>query len=170
MTKVETTVIIEAPLESVYEYASDWRNFKRYFVYVRDVQPVTEKTLGEGAHLELRVRFRGLALKAEWRGMDETKNVSWTFNAKLMGRWATKHFSFAAANGSTRVTYTLEYELPPLPLLGRLLDSLLIRPEWERLNKRSCETLKELIEADASAAGRVGAGERSAPRETPSVG
>jgi len=149
MTKVETSVVIEAPLERVYAYASDWRNFKRYFVYVRDVRPLTEKTLGEGAHLELRVRFRGLALKGEWRGIDETENESWTFNAKLMGRWATKHCRFEASNGSTRVIYTLEYKPPPLPLIGRLLDALLMRTEWERLNKRSFETLKELIETGA---------------------
>jgi len=69
MTQVEPSVIVEAPLENVYAYASDWRNFKRYFVYVRDVRPLTEKTLGEGARLELRVRFRGLALMSEWRGV-----------------------------------------------------------------------------------------------------
>ena len=169
MTKVETSVLIEAPLESVYAYASDWRNFTRYFVYVRDVQPLTEKTLGEGAQLALRVKFRGLALKSEWRGVDETKNVSWTFKAKLMGRWATKRFSVAAANGFTKFVYTMEYEPPPLPP-GRLLDALFIRPEWERLNKRSCEMLKERVEADVSAAGRAAASERSASRETRAVG
>jgi uncharacterized membrane protein len=147
MTKVETSVIIEAPLESVYAYASDWRNLKRYFVYVREVRPLTEKTLGKEAWLELRVRFRGLPLTSEWRGVEQTENVGWTFDAKLMGRWATKRWRFTPVNGSTRVTFTMEYEPPPPPVLGPLFDTLFIRPEWERLYKRSFETLKQLMEA-----------------------
>jgi uncharacterized membrane protein len=171
MTKVETSVIIEAPLEKVYAYASDWRNFKRYFVYVRDVRPLTEKTIGEGARLELKVRFRGLGLTSEWRGLEATENVGWTFDAKLMGRWATKRWRFTPVNDSTRATFTLEYQPPPPPIIGRLFDALFIRPEWERLYKGSFETLKQLMEADAgSVEGRLVEGDRTVPRETPRVG
>lgn len=157
MTKVEASVIIQAPLQAVYKYAADWRNFSRYLVYVRDVQPLTEKTLGEGAQLELKVRFRGLSLTSEWRGVEETENVGWTFNARLMGRWATKRWRFEPQDGSTRVIYTLEYEPPPGPP-GRWFDGLLIKPEWERLGQASLEELKQLIEAEAApAAERPGA-------------
>ena len=151
MTKVETSVIIEAPLEKVYAYASDWRNYKRYFVYVRDVWPTTEKTIGEGAGLGLKVRFRGLPLTGQWRGVDETQNVGWTFDAKLMGLWARKRWAFTPVNGFTRATFTLEYEPPRPQVIGRLFDALLIRPEWERLCKRSFEMLKQLIETEAAA-------------------
>jgi len=150
MTTVETSVIIDAPLEKVYAYASDWRNYERYFVYVRDVQPLTEKTLGEGAGLKLKVRFRGLPLTGEWRGVDETQNVGWTFDTKRMGRWARKRWLFAPVDGSTRATFTLEYEPPRPQVIGRPFDALLIRPEWERVCKRSFETLKQLVEAEAA--------------------
>ncbi len=107
---METSVIIEAPLESVFAYASEWRDFERYFAYVRDVRPLTEKTLGEGAQLELRVTFRGMPLVSQWRGTEQTENVGWTFDTKLMGRWATKRWDFESVNGCTRATFTLEYE------------------------------------------------------------
>ena len=152
MTKVETSVVIEAPLESVYAYASDWRNFKHYFVYVRDVRPLTEKTLGEGAQLELRVKFRGLPLMSEWRGVEQTENVGWTFNAKLMGRWATKRWRLAAVDGGTKVTFALEYSMPPIPLLASLMDKLLMKPEWERIYAESFANLKRVMESESAPA------------------
>lgn len=85
-----------------------------------------------------------MPLTSEWRGIDATENEGWAFDAKLMGKWARKTWRLTPADGSTRVTFTLEYEPPPLPLLDRLM----IRPEWERLYKKSFETLKQLVEAE----------------------
>ena len=150
MTKVQTSVLIGAPVETVYAFASDWRNYTSYFDYVKEVRPITEKTIGEGAQLELKVKFRGLPLKAEWRGVDDTPNAGWSFDAKLMGRWAKKRWLLEPVDGSTRVMFSLEYEPPSPQFLGRLLDALLIRPEWERLYKRAFETLKQLMETEAA--------------------
>lgn len=148
MTRVEHSVVIQAPLDRVHAFASDWRNFARYFTYVRDVKPLTEHTLGEGARLELKVKFRGMPLTSQWVGVEDSEDAGWTFNAKLMGRWATKRWRLTPVDGSTRVTFTLEYDPPPLPLLDRLL----IRPEWERVYKRSFEALKQLMESESTSA------------------
>ncbi len=147
MTKIEKSVVIHAPVQKVYAFASDWRNLKRYFVYVQDVKPRTEKTLGEGAALELRVRFLGLTLTSEWLGTEQMPNVAWAFNAKLMGLWATKRWQFASVDGFTRVTFTMTYDPSP-PVIGQLVDVLLIRREWERLYEQSFQTLRQLVEAE----------------------
>lgn len=151
MTKVETSVLIEAPIENVYAFASDWRNFRRYCTYIRDVRPLTEKTLGEGAELGLKVKFRGLPLNAVWRGVGEANTQGWAFDAKLMGRWARKTWRLSPVNDATRLTFVLEYSMPPIPLVANLMDSLWMRPGWERIYAESFANLKRVMEAESGA-------------------
>ncbi len=155
MTKIEKTVVIRAPLEKVCAFAVDWRNLKRYFVYVHEVKPTTEKTIGEGARLALRVKFLGRMMDSEWEGTEYIQNVGWTFNATLMGRKAVKRWRFAPVDDSTQVTFTLEYKPSP-PLIGQIMDIVLIRPQWKRLYKRSFRKLKEIIEAETATAPKTG--------------
>jgi len=151
MTRIEKKVVIRAPLEKVYAFASDWRNLGRYFVYVHEVKPRTEKTLGEGARLSLRVKFLGRMMDSEWEGIEHIENVSWAFNATLMGLTAVKRWHFARFNDSTQVTFTLEYRPSP-PVIGHIMDLLIIRRRWESLYERSFQTLKQLVEGETEAA------------------
>jgi len=147
MTKIEKSVIIRAPLKKGYAFAKDWRNLKRYFVYVHEVKPTTEKTLGEGARLSLRVKFLGRMMGSEWEGTEHIENVGWTFNATLMGITAVKRWRFAPVDNSTRVTFTMEYKPP---LLLKIMDMLLIKPQWNKLYERSFQELKRLIETETA--------------------
>lgn len=149
MTKIEKSVIIGVPLEKVYAFAVDWRSLKRYFVYVDDIKPTTEKTIGEGARFTLRVKFLGRMMTSEWECTEHVEKVGWTFNVTLMGRTAVKRWRFASVNSSTKVTFTLEYKPSP-PLIGQLFDVLLIKPEWKRLYERSFNELKRLMEAETA--------------------
>ena len=54
----------------VYGFAKDWRNLQRYMVYIHEVKPVTDKTIGPGARLKLRVKFLGRMMDAEWEGTE----------------------------------------------------------------------------------------------------
>ena len=147
MTKIETSVTIGAPLDTVYAFAMDWQNLTRYHDYIQEVKPTTEKTIGEGARFALRVKFMGRMMDAEWEGIEHTENEGWAFSATLMGKKATKRWRFTPVDGSTQVTFTLEYKPSP-PIIGWLLDVILIRPQWRRIYKRSFQNLKQLIEAE----------------------
>jgi len=150
MTRIEKSAVIQAPLEKVYAYASDWRSITRYFDYIERVEPRTERTLGEGALLAMRLRFLGRMMNCEWRGIEHEENVGWTFNAKLMGVTAKKVWRFSRVDDATRATYTLEYRPSP-PIIGHAMDALLIRHEWDKLCGRTVRALKQLVEAEAVA-------------------
>jgi ligand-binding SRPBCC domain-containing protein len=149
MTRVETTVMIEAPIESVYEFASDWRNFPRYFTYIREVRPLTDENLGQRAELALKVKFRGLSLNSLWQGVGEVSPAGWAFDAKLMGRWARKTWTLLPVGNGTRLTFTLDYTMPPIPVLAGLMDRLWMKPGWQRIYAASFANLKKLMEADS---------------------
>jgi len=155
MTRIEKDVVIEAPLEEVYAFAMDWRNFQRYFDYIHEVKTTTEKTIGEGARLTLRIKFLGLMMASEWEGTEHIENVGLTFNTTIMERTAIKRWRFAPADGSTRVTFTLEYKPWP-PLIGQIIDVLRIKPQWEKIYDRSFQNLKQVIEAETAAAPNSG--------------
>jgi uncharacterized membrane protein len=52
---------------------------------------------------------------------------------------------FEAKGNTTRLTYVLEYSLP-VPVLGALLDSLLMRRGWRRRLENSLQNLKLYFE------------------------
>ncbi len=145
MAKVEKSVLIRAPLKKVWDFARDWQNLRSYMGYIQEVKPVTEKTLGPGARLRLRVKFLGLR-DAVWEGTEYTENAGWAFNATLMGRTAVKRWRFASENGSTRVNFTLEWKTWP-PVIGHVMDALLLKPRWNKIYEESFQGLKSLMES-----------------------
>jgi uncharacterized membrane protein len=146
MTKTEETVVIGAALEKVYTFAVDWRNFKRYLLYVHDIKPVNEKVIGVGAQYNLKVKFLGRMMTSDWECIEFLEKVGWTFSATLGGAKASKQWRFASEDGSTRVTFTMFYKPSP-PVIGNIIDVLLIRPQWRKIYKRAFAELKHLMEA-----------------------
>ena len=146
MTKIEETVVIGTTLEKVYAFAADWHNLKRYFLYVHDIKPVNEKVIGVGAQYNLTVKFLGRMMTSDWECIELLEKVGWTFSATLEGAKASKQWRFASENGSTRVTFTMLYKPSP-PVIGNIIDVLLIRPQWRKIYKRSFAELKRLMEA-----------------------
>lgn len=150
MARVETSVLIGAPLEKVCAFTKEWQNIQRYMVYSHEVKPLADKTIGPGAKLKLRVKFLGAMREARWEGTEYMENVGWAFNATLMGRTAVKRWLFPKTNGSTRVTFTLEWRTSP-PVIGHLLDLLVLKPQWRKLYGQSFLKLKSLMEAGTTA-------------------
>ncbi|MEA3377309.1 MAG: hypothetical protein U9R72_14050 [Chloroflexota bacterium] len=52
---------------------------------------------------------------------------------------------FGEANGKTRFTYGLTYDLP-VPIIGGILDALFMKPAWEKIIENSLQNLKQLVE------------------------
>jgi hypothetical protein len=75
---------------------------------------------------------------------DFVENVGWR-GVVIKGPPHTTQWVFEAKGDATRLAYVLEYNLP-LPLLGPLLDSLLMRPGWNRRLGNSLQNLKRHFE------------------------
>jgi uncharacterized membrane protein len=145
LAKLEKNVAINAPIEKVYAFASDWRNLPRYFTYVQKVKPKTENPLCQGTELDLRVRFLGGIRDAKWVCTENIANQSWAFDATLMGIKAIKKWILLPIGDTTKVTFYFEYNMPP-PILGPIIDVLFIGPLWNRLYDKCIKTLKQVME------------------------
>jgi hypothetical protein len=145
MTRVEASVEIAAPLPEVFAYASDWRRWEEWWLGVADFRPTTEVTRGNGTRYAYKAWIAGIRLELETEIHDFVENAGWrgvvTKGTPHATRWA-----FERVGAGTRLTYTLEYRMP-VPVLGPLLNSLLMRPGWQRRLERSLANLKTRFEA-----------------------
>ncbi len=127
-------------------HSRNWHNLQRYMTYIQEVKPLTEKTVGAGARLQLRVKFLGSLRDAVREGTEYTENQGWAYDATLMGKTAAKRWRFASEGGSTRVNFTLDWRTSP-PVIGQILDALLLKPRWGKIYDESFLKLKSLMEA-----------------------
>jgi hypothetical protein len=153
MTRVSASVEVNALLDDVWAFASDWRTWDGWWAGVSGFHPTTEVTRGNGARYAYRAWVAGLTLNIETEVHDFAEKVGWR-GVVTKGPPHRTQWVFESIGSGTRLTYILEYSLP-IPLLGALLDPLLVRPGWQRRLETSLQNLKRHFEAgpDRAAAG-----------------
>ena len=147
MTRIEKQAVIERPVNVVLGLAREWRNIPRYFDYIQEVTPLGERTEGLGARYLVKLTFLGRGMTSEWETVEYKDDEGWTFLTPLMGVAARKRWRFDSLGGSTRVSFTLEYEPKPA-VLGPILDALVLRRQWNKLCERGIQNFKRLVEAE----------------------
>ncbi len=140
MTKIEESVIVDAPVDAVFGYASDWRRWSDWFDGLSGVRPTSEMTRGSGARYSYSVRVMGLPAIVETEIYDFVEGRGWT-GVGTRGLPHRTHWLFEAQGQSTRFTYTLEYRLP-VPVLGAALDALVLKREWRGILRRSLSNVR----------------------------
>jgi len=144
MTRVEASVDINAPVAEVFAFASDWRRWEDWWEGVSSFRPTTEVMRGNGARYAYKTWVAGVTLNLETEIHDFVENVGWR-GVVIKGPPHTTQWVFEAKGNTTRLTYVLEYSLP-VPVLGALLDSLLMRRGWRRRLENSLQNLKLYFE------------------------
>jgi len=148
LTRIEKSIVIEAPVEKVFDFATDPDNFIKtqppemeMTVLSRDKGPVRV-----GFKVKVRAKFGGKV----WEGEEETTEL--VKNKRRVGRMKSgtlkKYEStdlFEPTEKGTKWTLVLEYELP-YSLLGKVVDKLKVRKDMEKSLDYSMKKTKELIE------------------------
>ena len=140
MTRVEESVIVDAPVHAVFAYASDWRGWPEWLEGVTDFRPTTEVTRGTGARYAYRARVMGIPARVETEVRDFVEDSGWT-GFSTRGLPHRTFWRFEAQGQSTRFTYAMEYQLPA-PLLGAVADTLVVKGQWRRIIGKSLSNLR----------------------------
>jgi len=148
MTRLEDSVIVDAPVHAVFAYASDWRKWPEWFEGVSDFRPTSEVARGTGARYAYRARLMGIPASVETEVREFVEDQGWT-GVATRGLPHRTMWRFEAQGESTRFTYGLEYQLP-LPLLGCLVDGLVLKRQWRRIIGRSLSNLRRHFGRTAS--------------------
>jgi hypothetical protein len=149
MTRITSSVEVNAPLADAWRFASDWRHWDSWWVGVSGFRPTTELTRGNGTRYAYRSWAAGLTVSLETEIHDFVEHAGWR-GVVTKGPPHRTQWIFEDLGTGTRFTYILEYRLP-IPLLGSLLDALLMRPAWQRRLDESLRNLKRHFEAGPGA-------------------
>jgi uncharacterized membrane protein len=144
MALIERSIEIDSPVEKVFRFAADWRNWDKFFVGVSDFKPLTETTRGSGAKFSYKASLLGVPVPVETHIRDFEENRGWT-GVCGKGLEHLTQWTFVEAAGKTKFTYALRYQIP-IPVVGSLLDTLFIRRQWERIIRQSLANLKTRLE------------------------
>jgi len=136
--------VISAPIEAVFRYASNWRNWPSFFEGVSDFKPTTATTRGNGARYAYKAKMLGIKASVETEITEFIENGGWVGIA-AGGIPHRTQWIFESASGQTRFTFVQTYRIP-IPVFGALLDRLFVRPAWEKIVERSLANLKALTE------------------------
>ncbi len=161
MTRVESSVLVPAPVATVFAYASDWQKWPEWFEGVENFHPMTAITRGNGARYAYTARVMAFRARVVTEITDFAENVGWTGVARG-GMPHTTHWRFEAAGEQTRFTYGLDYRVP-VPLLGKLVDAVLLKPQWRRIISDSLGNLQRRFASAATTAQAVPAHDGAHP-------
>ncbi len=151
MARIEGEILIERPVEEVFDYVADERNEPGYNREMLRAEKVTDGPIGVGSRFSATVRQgrRPADMEIEFTGYDRPRLLASTSRAGTLH--VAGELTFGPAEGGTRMHWA--WDVHPRGLM-RLLGPLVT---WigRRQERRIWTGLKELLESDVHAAGRA---------------
>lgn len=149
MAHIESNVRIKAPLEDVFRFVSDWHNAEGFRDGVYDYECVGDQPCGDGARFCCKVRSPVIGETAYTLEMvDFSPNRGWVLQS-VEGPDYIERWWFHGEPGwprYTRITYDLRYKVP-VPVVGGVVDELLVRPRWEERADNTLKNIRIMVEA-----------------------
>ena len=146
MTKVESTVVSDREISEVFAYASDWRRWTEWFVQVSPFEPVGDIKRGTGARYRYKASMLGIWVTLETEIHDFVEGSGWR-GVGRKGLPHTTHWSFEPEGRGTKLTYGIDSHLG-VPLLGPVIEHVILRWQWQSIIDRSLQNLKARFPAE----------------------
>jgi uncharacterized membrane protein len=143
MISISEDIVIDAPVERVYEYMDDPHNHEEVTPSITDVRNV-EHLENDGKRLEHTYKMAGVGVDGELEEVEHVENEVMRFEMRgeLEGEIELT-FEEVEEDGDTRtrLTYTAEYDVPT-----KVLEKL-VEPFVRRYNERELRTTLENVKA-----------------------
>ena len=143
MAKITRDILINAPVEKVFEYASNPVNQPEYWPSMLEVKDIEEQP-GGGRNYNWVYKMSGIRLQGS------TETTEFVENERIAtkssgGVESTFVYEYKPEGEGTRVTIEVEYVVP-VPVLGKLAEAFILK-----VNEREADTvmgnLKDRLEA-----------------------
>lgn len=143
MPAVDRSILIEAPLEAVFEYVADWRHTTKYQRQFSRFDPIGEPIYGLGLTVDARGRFKGLPIRATLRIVEFVENQR-IVSRSIAHLKSSAEWHFAQEGHRTRVRFIARYDWP-IPVLSGPLRRL-VQVEIVAMTESALRELKRLVE------------------------
>jgi len=144
MTEISQTILIDAPVNKVFSYASNYLNWSKFFVGLSDVNPLTEEVHNNGAKFLYKVKMMGLNVNVGTEFQQFKENEGW-IGKSFKGLEHQTQWNFKKVNSQTEFTYTQKYVFP-FYMGGKLIDKLFLQDTWKEIINKSLQNLKKATE------------------------
>jgi uncharacterized membrane protein len=145
MNEIQRSIKIEAPVNKVFEYASNYLNWQEFFEGLSDVKPITEITHSNGAKFIYKVKVLGMRVIVGTEFQQFKENEGW-IGKSFKGIEHQTQWIFGKSNSHTEFTFIQRYKFPWY-FGGKFIDKMFAQPEWVKIIEHSLQNVKRIIEA-----------------------
>ena len=143
MSKVESSIIINAPVEKSFGYISDRNHLPEIWpslVETTDIKPLPNG----GNSNRWKYKMAGMHLSGTSEDTEFIANQRIVSKTKG-GVESVQTWTFQPEGNGTKVTFSVEYTIP-VPVLGKLAEAVIVKMN-EREGKALLENLKAVMES-----------------------
>jgi uncharacterized protein YndB with AHSA1/START domain len=143
MEKVEQSIIIHAPVDTIFDYISEPTNLLKIWPGMVEIEDAQRLQHG-GKRFRCDHKMVGARIESTWEAVEYVLNTRITIKTSG-GIRSTVTWTFQPQNGGTEVTFNIEYAIPA-PLLRKHSKASIIR--W---NEDETETILANLKAEMEA-------------------
>jgi uncharacterized protein YndB with AHSA1/START domain len=139
MSTITRTIIINAPIEKVFQFVVSPENWTRYVTSLVDVRDVSSPTVEKGATFVWKYRMLGMDFGGKGTVTANVQNEK--FGMKMEGGFPiTENYGFKQISGGTELTVEVIYETP-----SRIMQVVSKSGLVEKLNQKEADGVLEKI-------------------------
>jgi uncharacterized protein YndB with AHSA1/START domain len=144
MVKVETSVLINQPIEKVFEFVTTPENDAKWYIGVESRDHTPGEPAGVGSTSMSEIRFLGVAMEVEWEVIGYSPpNKLEVKTAKGPVSVEAEYTFDAVAGGQTKVTVEGEADVTGVFDMAEPIIERMAQRQWEA----SFENLKDVLES-----------------------
>jgi uncharacterized protein YndB with AHSA1/START domain len=146
MSRIVSAVVIAAPIEQVFAFATTPANWPRWHPASKAVTGAVDHSLEPGEQLVEEIEMTGYRGKASWVVRERAAPLRWVVEGEGgTGGHALLTYRLFAQTDGTRFERELVYRMPNA--WSALLDVLFIRRRMSAQSEEALRRLKDLLEA-----------------------
>jgi uncharacterized membrane protein len=141
MTKVRRSIIVNAPIEEVYNYLADQKNQPDWIPSTVEVWDVGEPKVGES--YKWKYKMAGVLIEGETTVTElvPNKRIGTQTKGAVASDWL---IVLEAKDGGTEVELNIDYTIP-IPVLGKVAERIVLKRN-EREADLAMDNIKTIIE------------------------
>jgi len=144
MVKVERSILLNAPVEQVFDYMADVHSNVEYIPGMIDVRDIQETPDYVGTHFKWTYKMAGIKFDGETTVLEweQYKRVVTDSKGGIKAKW---YFTFGREAAGSKLSIAVEYEVP-MPVLGKLAEAV-VRRQNEKELELTLSNVKARVEA-----------------------
>jgi len=139
MTSITNKIVINSPVEKVFQFVTSPDNWTKYVTSLVDVRDVSSPNVEKGTTFSWKYRMVGIDFGGKGSVIENEKNSR--FGLRMEGGLPnTEHYTFTTVNGGTELSVEIKFDIP-----GKVMNVITKSSLVQKLNQKEAEGVLEKI-------------------------